>query len=1583
MSLTEDYLKSQQAEVNKNLDNMLRNLSAYSSNQRALQALGQQDQSKPKRGLGSSIMNVLGLPGRLAQAGFQELTGTAGQELQKVSGLEELGAVIRGDVDTGFGQTAGLKVREGDSNVKRFGKMLSAFALDVAFDPTSWIGAPASLSRKQAATLLTRTAQKPEFLDEIIKVSSKGEGVIDDLVSRAPKQRLASLQDSLKIAAEQGTPLDIVNKQGRRALAQEQLADELGTTFYTNGRQALVKKLETLTGSRNAALSTFKKLPEDVRGGIVLTSITGKPVQRGGQYIRSPWTQGTGESLGRFGEKANDVRQIIGMATNPLTRSFGGQAGDILAEVKRAGFAKRFPKLGAGVASREPGADRFIDFVSMKDSIATRVGTRTLLNGKVLAATSSAMKAADAFEGAEKEAFEDAMQRHFFSPAMGFDESLAGSPEVAGFKAAEQLRKRMTELYDEAKAAGIEMGDRGPDEFSPLMLTDEAYDRKSKIGSASGDNRYVPQSGRRSMVEFEPNEEIAISMGYRDPNMPGRVFLNAKAVNERLEKAALAAGKSAEEAKLAREFIEDPIMIMSRYGEHVSKTVANKRFVEGLIATGTLVRNAPQTRVLLNELDSAGFLSTITNLSPAVKKFAEERLAKAKADLSKVVDVEKLEDVKKRIAVTRKEAIDAANIAKKRVDELSMQVSEASAEIAEVAPSISAIKRQLKNYTETVQRSGEDLADRQRAAKNVRARIATARRSLNKNENLQSILTNLEAGASSSAEQAYYRELLQEVDFKIPDVKTTLNIESELQRRITAELDDVKALRESARNQGAQDIEQQIISYEAAVTKRNALITELNQAKQARNQAVGFAGKAQRTIALEQVNNLNTLVSDYADAMATLRLFRTRNPITRMTDDVTKEKIQTEITRLADIVKEKKTILKDVLKTGKSEFAKEARVYADQLLEAADKLSNTQFESLLVLTNEEDLLRYIDTVQNGARDESIVQQAMGDIYRSYEQIRNILPKTVFESLTKAQRAMLSKSNLEKLKAGAVRVEKEPGRLAEGLVQQGYQSVARGAATEDLFATLGVSKVLDDIYKTVENPENWRKVFSDYIDPILQAWKTAITIGRGPGYTVNNMIGGTFMNYLGNVSASDLRLAQKSVFRIRQIVKQLELTNPDKSYYEIIELAEKAAGKELDKVVINGRGLGELFTEFTRRGGFNSTDIATTAAMVSQRGAEAGSEAFRRGSISRFQYSGPAATTGEKAFRNVIDFAMTNRVQRALNDYAQASELILRFSAFVDGFRRYGDAGAAMDKVHVLHFDYQDLAGAEQWVRRFVPFYTWTRNNVPAQLRAMVLQPGKIQRFLYAQENFEKAFGAEGGDSWMNQVLPEYMTISDGFVSKFKAGDNNIGFFLKLPFEDVNKFLDTDFMPLRGRELVNSLGLISTPIELASGVDLATGAKLEDLGISPYERLFSDLVPQADIARRGLAGTGYVSDKVIGREPFGALYNERQREGGLTSLLNLLGVVPGLAGQGVSTITPKTISGELARRSKSQRNQIKETAKDLNVDVEWLREQLQSGVSPEKLAIMIQSGMGQVSATPAKSTMKKETRERYLDLLENL
>jgi hypothetical protein len=49
-------------------------------------------------------------------------------------------------------------------------------------------------------------------------------------------------------------------------------------------------------------------------------------------------------------------------------------------------------------------------------------------------------------------------------------------------------------------------------------------------------------------------------------------------------------------------------------------------------------------------------------------------------------------------------------------------------------------------------------------------------------------------------------------------------------------------------------------------------------------------------------------------------------------------------------------------------------------------------------------------------------------------------------------------------------------------------------------------------------------------------------------------------------------------------------------------------------------------------------------------------------------------------------------------------------------------------VKASQFDYADLSDFEaQVLRRIVPFYVWSRNNIPLQVRAIMLEPGKVDR----------------------------------------------------------------------------------------------------------------------------------------------------------------------------------------------------------------------------------------------------------------
>ena len=1596
MATIADYLRQQRAEEQPDIENLLRNLSTYSRNQQLLAGLGRPDTSAPKPGLLSKTLNVLGAPGRLVQAGLLEAAGVELPGTRGMSTPEVLGAALRGDIETSASQLPGLKTQKGDTLQERLLKGAGAFAVDVATDPLSYVTAPASISRKAASQLLFRTANKADFLDNIIAQSDKGAGLIDDIFGKSVLGKAAAADTAAGLTPEVSSALKAVAERGANSIAAEELASELSETLLTRGRQGVVKRLEELTGSRSAALSIFKELPDEVRGGIVLASPTGKPLtDKTGRAIRL--TSGATFGAGKVGEALNKARLTAAVYPgNVVTRYLSGRGGDVLADLKKSRLAEMYGRPGGPIR----GGTRFVDYVTVRDELLKRNAFRVDFTGALNHAHAKFIDARKSVAESEQAAFDDVSRKFFFAPAQKFDADTATDVERAAFQAAGEYRNAMDRLYQEALDNGIEMGEAGArSTYSPLMLTEEGREYFEQVGIKSLRGRaYIPERGRDSYVVYNPDPEEAATLGYVDPQNPGVTYLNAQKVNDKLEQDALRAGRSAEEAKKARVFEEDPVKIMTRYGSYVTNSIANKRFIDGLLSTGTLLRSPGRVETVLAEREAATALAGISALLPEARAAAQRQLQRVDQELAQLTDVKKLDEVRSQIAAARTQLTDAANIARRRVTDLSQQVAQASAEVAEAAPRIAQVRQQLNAFADGVQRSSQELAERQRAARNVRARLATASRNVADTRTTEEIVGELFANASSGAEQAYYREVLDEVATSSRAAQARLQDETVLQQRLTSELEEIKAFRKAAREGGARDVEQMVYTYEQAVTKRNRLVQELAQARGARDEAVRAAARVERNIGLEQVANLNALVRNYVNKQVAARRAASDASLTA----AEKATVNSEAAAA-------KKLLNQTLRVGKSEFKEVASKYADELRKAADKLTDDQFEALVALTDEENLLRYINAVRAGARDDAAVQQAMGDIWRTFVRLRDILPDEAFAKLEAAQRDLVRNSDLGRLTGATTRERGKPGELAYELAEQGYSVVNANAATKDLYASSGVLPLMRDIYKTLEQPEGWRRALNAYLDPILLAWKTSVTVGRGPGYTATNLVGGMFMNYLGNVSVADSRLAAKALFKVRDVIKQVERANPNMAYSDVLLMAEDKVRKELNRTVINGRGLGDLFSEFNRLGGFESTEVAAAAAQALQAGSAASTSAFRRGAGIRTVYEQPSQSAAEETFRRSIDFLMTNRVQRAFNDMAQTSEMFLRFSAFIDGFRRYGDELAAMDKVHLLHFNYQDLTGAEQWVRRFLPFYTWTRNNVPAQLRAMVMQPGKIQRVLYANEEFQNAFGAEGDESWLNQVLPEYLDISDGFASKFKFADNNIGFFLKLPFEDINRLFyvgESGVPGIRAREVLGSTGLLTTPIEMLSGTDLQTGAEFDPLGqeVPGYYRLLGplanrgpegetrinaalarglgDILPQLGLAERLIGGVSGVTEQATGRAPLAGLSTESQREKGLATLLNFSGI-PALAGLGVATVTPRSISGELRRRQGEQSTAIKKAAAELGVDVEWLREQLDEGLTPEQIFARVQAGQGKASTRAKTATRKKSTTERYQDILDSL
>lgn len=167
----------------------------------------------------------------------------------------------------------------------------------------------------------------------------------------------------------------------------------------------------------------------------------------------------------------------------------------------------------------------------------------------------------------------------------------------------------------------------------------------------------------------------------------------------------------------------------------------------------------------------------------------------------------------------------------------------------------------------------------------------------------------------------------------------------------------------------------------------------------------------------------------------------------------------------------------------------------------------------------------------------------------------------------------------------------------------------------------------------------------------------------------------------------------------------------------------------------------------------------------------------------------------------------------------------RVSSFI-AFRRqgYGAEQAAM-KAKAAHYDYSKLTDFErEAMRRVMPFYNWTRQNIPFQLQQLLEHPGGVT-----------ASAVKGADDVRAQTgfVPE--NVASGLAIPLGAeGEDGRQRFLTntgLPFEDAFGMIGTGGKPVQ-RTMEKVLGmtnpLIKGPLEYLAGRQFFSGRNLDDL-----------------------------------------------------------------------------------------------------------------------------------------------------------
>lgn len=272
-------------------------------------------------------------------------------------------------------------------------------------------------------------------------------------------------------------------------------------------------------------------------------------------------------------------------------------------------------------------------------------------------------------------------------------------------------------------------------------------------------------------------------------------------------------------------------------------------------------------------------------------------------------------------------------------------------------------------------------------------------------------------------------------------------------------------------------------------------------------------------------------------------------------------------------------------------------------------------------------------------------------------------------------------------------------------------------------------------------------FLQVLDGTTNWWKMW-SLGVRPSYHTKNTIGNLWNNYLAGVD------------------------NPIR-YKDAAVMQYKIAQNNLDGTIY-GKPVKEIYEEMANRGvigeGQYGADVAQVIESKLGINQPLSFTNLRSATESLKQIAGKTVGTENPLLKG--GFA----VGSAIEDNA-------RVALFLDRVKKgasYEDAGKAVQK---YLFDYGSLSPFEQNImKRAMPFYTWSRKNIPLQLEALVTTPEKINKINIFKQNVEAGVEkpvAEDVPDYVKDQMPVY--ISNPITGKSTA----IPLSGIIPFADLN------------------------------------------------------------------------------------------------------------------------------------------------------------------------------------------------------
>lgn len=1604
------------------LKNILSGLGGVQTGRIALAALGEEEPApKTKRGFVSTILDpekgLLFAPARFVSAGVADVLGLAKDEVPELEDYNPLESAIR-SAKGEFAVTGGdvFKVEDDESILGRVAKLAGAFGYDVLTDPLNYFGGTGVFSRKGVLKLVA----DPEISARLISNIETGAlarnlNPTELVTNLARKSRRVALGDLRYDAARKvivNAADEVVPDTLVRQLAGDGLVNTIADSFTVKGRGGIIASLTTELGDQSLAKEVFERLPQELVGGVFLKNpVTGKPIRRvaGGKGTTNP-----------FIEQANKARFRLSSASVGRTgsRNFSGKMGTTWAAYKHGLFSENAERLGQA-------RTMFTDYVGYERALKQSGAEARRLSNKAHAVMSN-------FIQASKKNMTPEQEKEFKNGVAYFlsnKDAVVGeaNPVVAAaYDAAQELRTAYNELHQELRAAGVPVGEL--DDFIPLLYSDEYVDFLSKIDPKQGPETrglYRVTSERVAYGSHTPSEDELNALNVK------RKFAPPQEANRVANKPSGFQGKI---------FEEDPIKQFQRYAEESVRTIAGYRLVQILSQSGTLMRLPSETLRTVNIHNAAAMISAIKELTPGAAEAAKRNLETVRRQLEELVSEETIIKRQKERASALGVATKAYNAAKRKEAKLRTQLRAIDIAITKTAPSLERLVKLAKDRGVGRTRVLEDRAvsiQRRHAARLRRLERQGVRLTEDLQETERILELTLEQGGevdvfnpvtkqletvtiepAPRSEIAAARREAKEAAKEVKENSAEIVWETQYLRDIEEEIVDTRQMMDDWAEIGATKELDTLNLHLQSLEEKRVLTTQYLDAQNKRRAAKSNLDTLRKDVGLPRGQGVKIAVDAFVEARRKFLAFRAsigNVAIKNLPDDVRQ---QYELLKAASD-EATKTLYRTVgyvrSRTGTNTAA---RQYAKTVVDLANNLNANEIAVAGIIANGDKMDEFMDLVLSQTSSHQVRMQALGDLMTAYRSIRKFVSEEQLDNLGKLEREVYTgfyegAVPLKEVKKGratrrlelleddlvAAKLRRAPddeiaaiedriNRLRKFVDEEGMRLLGAGKQRmpmhlQDVYGPQGVRDAMERLLRIENNPTEWEKFVSGILDPLALVWRTSATVGRGPGYLINNLVGGLLNNWLGGVSLKSHAKSGKILKAFYDGTKRAIEENPGVPRSALTDKALGYVRNELSGLTIGERDAVDVFSEFLDGGTWFTTDMVVLQDELRRAGMLADTDILASRPGVNYKWENEPSGVVEERFRRTIKFMLLNPMQSRLNDASQGSEMFLRFAAFIEGYERYGSRWAGEDLATMLHFDYQDLTDAERSIKRLMPFYTWTRNNVPLQLRALVTQQDKLRKIIIANENIKDAFGVNEDQSWLDQVLPDYIDINGGFATAFTFGGNHLALSPKTPLQDLDQFLQTNYifgipvpMP-RASTIAGAFGPAVAPLEFIAGRSFDTGQTFD----TAEEKLnwgLRTLVPYYGTAQR-IAEAATVPLTLAGVDLSGVPIIDQQK--GMASLFNFLAGSP----YGVRTLTERDIAYGLRAQSENLNAQLAQLAAEANVDLDWLRKEIRKGTSLASLRIKIAMGEGNATMRALEKqyeTVKPPSRD-YNALLQSL